>query len=588
MRSNQMKRRMEMAVCAAVMVAAATSVVRAQQQPSEARIRELVRLAAQQIAGGQTTPTQGSVAQPILQDDRPVVQLTLDDSVKLALERNLTIAVQRLNPESFDPAIAALRATYWPTLTSLVSAASVENPPTSSIVGVPAGANGVTAGTTNYNAGYVQNAPWGGGTLNVTLNNVRTTSTSTTVLFNPTYSPTYTARYTQPLLRGFSIDANRQQILVTRISRDISDIQLKATIINTLSSVREAYWNFVFAVQAIDVARQTVDSAAQLVRDNQVRLDVGTIAALDLVTAQSQQAQAQQALVQAVANRRTLEIALKQLIVRGAQDPNWNARIDPIDRPDFQPVTIDVEAAVRRALSERTDLAQAKKTLDANDVSYRFLRNQTLPQANLVASYGLAGLGGTKYVRESSAISSPIVSTVPGGFSDALSSLVGHTYPSWNVGLNVSVPIGLNVATASMTAARIEREQNASQVRQIELQIAVDVTNAATNVQSTIEAVQAARAAQELAQKTYEGEQAKFDVGLSTNYNVILDLNALNTVKNSYLQAVLNYRNAVVELDRLQQTTLTALGVTLLSPASWSPGSPASGTLNGAPVGSAR
>ena len=276
------------------MVAAATSGVRAQQQqPSEARIRELVRLAAQQIAGGQTTPTQGSVAQPILQDDRPVVQLTLDDAVKLALERNLTIAVQRQNPESFDPAIAALRATYWPTLTSLVSAASAENPATSSIVGVPVGANGVTAGTTNYNAGLMQNAPWGGGTLNVTLNNIRTTSTSTTVLYNPTYSPTYSAQYTQPLLRGFSIDANRQQILVTKISRDISDIQLKSTIINTLSSVREAYWNFVLCGPGRRRRTAGGRPAAQLVRDNQVRLDVGTMAQLDLVTAQSQQAQAQ-------------------------------------------------------------------------------------------------------------------------------------------------------------------------------------------------------------------------------------------------------------------------------------------------------
>jgi outer membrane protein len=591
MTSKHTKKRMAMAVSAAAMVAAATSVARAQQLPSEARIRELVRLAAQQIAGGQATPVpQGTVAQPILQDDRPVVQLTLDDAVKLALERNLTIAVQRLNPESFDPAIAALRATYWPTLTSLVSAASVENPATSSIVGVPSGANGVTAGTTTYNAGLVQNAPWGGGTLNVSLNNIRTTSTSTTVLFNPTYNPTYTAQYTQPLLRGFSIDPNRQQILVTKLNRDVTDIQLKSTIVNTLSSVREAYWNYLYGVQAVDVARQTVDSAAQLVRDNQVRLDVGTIAELDLVTAQSQQAQAQQALVQAVASRRTLEIALKQLIVRGTQDPNWSARIDPTDRPDFEPVTIDVEAAVRRALSERTDLAQARKSLEANDVTYRFLRNQLLPQANLVASYGLSGLGGTKFVRESSAISSPIVSTVPGGFTDALGSLLTNTYPSWNVGLNVSVPIGLSVATASMAGARIEREQTASQVRQIELQIAVDVTNAATNVQSTVEAVQAARAAQELAQKTYEGEQAKFDVGLSTNYNVILDLNALNTVKNSYLQAVLNYRNALVELDRLQQTTLSALGVTLLSQPSWTAGSPASGNLLGvnSGVGSAR
>ena len=150
------------------------------------------------------------------------------------------------------------------------------------------------------------------------------------------------------------------------------------------------------------------------------------------------------------------------------------------------------------------------------------------------------------------------------------------------------MPIGLNVANASMAAAKIEQTQIDAQVHQIELQIAVDVTNAATNVRSTIEAVEAAQAAQELAQKTYEGEQAKFDVGVSTNYNVILDLNALNTVKNSYLQAVLNYRNALVEMDRLQQTTLTTLNVTLLSPASWSPGSPASGNLNGAPVGSAR
>jgi outer membrane protein len=587
--SNQAKQCVGMAVWAAAMVAATTSVARAQQPPSEVRIKELVRLAAQKIASGQqTTVSQGSVAEPILRDDRPVVQLTLDDAVRLTLERNLTIAVQRLNPESFDPAIAALRATYWPTLTSQISAASVENPATSSIVGVPSGANGVTAGTTTYNAGYSQNAPWGGGTLNVSLNNIRTTSTSTTVLFNPTYNPTYTAQYTQPLLRGFSTDVTRQQILVTKLSRDITDIQLKSTIVNTLSSVREAYWNFVYGVQAVDVARQAVEAAAQLVRENQARLDVGTIAELDLVTAQSQQAQAQQGLVQAVANRRTLEIALKQLIVRGTEDSNWSARIDPTDRPDFEPVAIDVEAAVRRALSERTDLAQARKSLDANDVTYRFLKNQTLPQVNLVASYGQSGLGGTKFVRESSAINSPIVSTVPGGFNDALGSLFTNTYPSWNVGLNVSVPIGLNVATASMASARIEREQTASQIRQIELQIAVDVTNAATNVQSTVEAVQAARAAQELAQKTYEGEQAKFDVGLSTNYNVILDLTALNTVKNSYLQAVLNYRNALVELDRLQQTTLTALGVTLLSTPSWVPGNPAAQNLIGSVVGSAR
>jgi outer membrane protein len=582
--SNQTKKRLGIAVYAAAMVAVAVSVPDAQQLPSEARITELVRLAEQQVSGGQPAiGTQSPVAQvpqPILEDKRPVVELTLDDAVKLALDRNLTIAVQRQNPPSFDPAIASLEATYRPNLTSLISEASVENPPTNSLVGVLPGANGVTAGTTSFNAGLTQNAPWGGGSLAVTLNNVRTTSTSTIVSYNPQYGPSYSATYTQPLLRGFSIDPNRQQILVTKISRDISDIQLKSTITNTLSSVREAYWNFVYSVQAVDVARQSVDLAAQLVNDNQVRLDVGTMAPLDVVTAKSQQAQAQQALVQAVATQRTQEIALKQLIVGGSQDPNWSARINPTDRPDFEPVTVDVEAAIRRALSERTDLAQAKKTLEANNVTLKFLKNQTLPQANLVASYGLAGLAGTE-VKASTL-------NLPGSFGGALSSLLTNTYPSWNVGLNISVPIGFNVSSAAVAAAKIEQEQTASQVRQIELQIAVDVANAATNVRSTVEAVQAAQAAQELAQKTYEGEVAKFDVGVSTNYNVILELNALNAVKNSYLQAVLNNRNALVELDRLQQTTLTTLGVTLLSGSSWSAGAPATGNLNGSPVGSAR
>jgi len=154
------------------------------------------------------------------------------------------------------------------------------------------------------------------------------------------------------------------------------------------------------------------------------------------------------------------------------------------------------------------------------------------------------------------------------------------------------MPIGFNVSSAALAAARIEQGQVELQVRQIELQIAIDVTNAATNVRSAVQAVEAAQAAQDLAQQTYEAEQVKLEVGFSTNYNVILDLNALNTVKNSYLQAVLNYRNTLVELDRLQQTTLNSLNVTLLSPASWNPGSAATGDLllanGGATVGSAR
>src|SRR5204863_6835762 len=151
------------------------------------------------------------------------------------------------------------------------------------------------------------------------------------------------------LLRNLTIDSTRQQLKVTKLNRDISDVQLRSTITNTLSNVRSAYWDYVFATEAVEVAQQSLDLAAKLVQDNQTRVEVGTMAPIDVVQAQSEQATRRQALVAAESTRRTAELTLKRLIVAGTADPNWNATIDPIDRPDFQRQPIDIEAAVRRA-----------------------------------------------------------------------------------------------------------------------------------------------------------------------------------------------------------------------------------------------
>jgi outer membrane protein TolC len=492
----------------------------------------------------------------------PVVQLTLDDVVRLTLDRNLGIAVQRLNPQISAFTLASIKTAYAPSFASILASQSLENPPTSSILGLPAGASGVTVGMQTFNGGLTQNVPWGGGTWAVSLNNTRNTSNSTTAVYTPYYLPLYSAQYTQPLLRGFSIDNNRQALLVAANSQDISETQLKATLVNTLSNVREAYWNYVYTVQAVNVAQQSLDLAEQLVKDNEVRRDVGTMADLDVVTAQSQAAQALQSLIQAEGNRRTAEIAIKQFIVSGTEDANWASTIDPVDRPEFNPQPVDVDAAIRRALSERTDLSQARENERSNDVTLKFLKNQLLPQADLVARYGLQGIGGDKYLHQTSS-----TTLIPGGFGSSLGSLLGANFPQWNVQLNISMPLGTSSVTAAVAQAKLQMEQTATQKRQIELQIATDITNAAINIRSATEAVQAAQAAQALAQRTYEAEQAKFEVGLSTNYNVILALNSLNAVKNSYLQAVLNYNNDLVEFDRLQQTTLQSLNVTIVTPA---------------------
>ncbi len=532
------------------------------QQVSEARFRELITQAADRAATGNLatdsqSPTTSAAGQ------RPIVRLTLDDAVKFALDRNLDIAVQRLNPEINDLAVARIRAVYHPSLTSTLATQSTSTPATSTISGGGAAGASVVAGLSTYNGGIAQFVPWGGGSFTAALNNNRVTTTSLNSLFNPAYNTFWSGNYTQPLLRGFRIDSTRQQVQVTRINRDISDVQLKATITNTLSNVRNAYWDYVFAIQSVDVARQSVALAEQLVKDNGTRVEVGTMAPIDVVAAQSQSATQKQNLVIAQATMRTTELALKRLIVSGTTDPNWNVNLDPTDRPDFRPEPIDVEAAVRRALSERTDLAIARKNVAANDVTLKYLQDQLKPQADFVGTYGVTGLGGTQLQKDGTGVNANVIGTIPGGYGEALSSQFNN--PRWIAQVIISYPLGVSSQQASVARARVQLNQVAAQTRQIELQVATDVTNAAINVTSGVERVQAAQAARELSQKTLEAEQSKFEVGISTSYNVILTQRDLATAQNNELQAILNYRKALVELERLQQTTLTNLNITVLS-----------------------
>jgi outer membrane protein len=552
----------------------------ARAQISEARIQELIKQAADTVNGGagQVAQTQGPG------QSRPVVRLTLEDAVKFALDRNLDIAVQRLNPQISDIAIASIRSTYHPSLTSTLSTQSTTTPATSTLSGGEQGA-GVVSGLSNFNGGVAQNIPWGGGSFNVALNNNRQTTTSLNVLFNPTFNTNWSASFVQPVLRGFRIDSTRQQLQVSRINRDISDVQLRATITNTLSNVRNAYWDYVFATQAVEVAQQSVNLAEQLVKDNQTRVEVGTMAPIDVVQAQSQAATARQNLATAQQTMHTAELVLKRLVVSGTEDPNWNAQLDPVDRPEFHPEPIDVEAAVRRALSERTDLEIAKKNVESNDVTLKFLDDQTKPQADVTASYGLVGLGGSRLITSGTGVNRIVTGSVPGGYADALSTLFNGNYPRWTVSMNFSYPIGLSAQEASVARARVQLTQVQAQLKQIELQIATDVTNAAVTAQTSAERVQAAVAARELAQKQLEAEQSKFEVGMSTNYNVIQSQRDLATAQNNELQAVLNYRKALVELERLQQTTLQNLNVTIVNSGGGGGGTAGGGTTGGGTAG---
>ncbi|MBA3270058.1 MAG: TolC family protein, partial [Acidobacteria bacterium] len=524
----------------------------ASAQPAEPQTQDtLVRDALARYQAGLdalqngSTPAQTTSA---LQTGRPVREVRLADVVQLALEKNLDIAVERLNPQGVDLQIAGLRNTYKPTVTSAIGQRDNTQLPRDQLQG----GQRVSVATTTYNAGVVQNLPWLGSNVAVSWNNNRQDSSSNFVTFNPTYTSGLTATFTQPLLRGLFIDQTRQQIAITQINREISEETLRATVTQTLANVRNAYWDLVFARSAVDVAERALSLADKLVEDNKARVEVGTLAPLDIVQAEAEAANRRQTLAVAEATLQTAELSLKRYIVSGTEDPLWRQELLPIDLPSLEPPPTDIEGAVRRSLERRTDLINARKNIQSSDISLRYFRNLTLPEIDFVASYGSQGIGGTS-IKRAGLGSDIITETIAGGYSDALRLLTNRDYPNWNVQFNVSYNLFGSLADANYARARVQRNQSQARLRTLELQVATEVTNAALSVQSNLKRVEAAVAARELAEKRLEAEQSKFEVGMTTNFFVVQAQRDLRDAQNAELRALADYRKSLVIFERVQE-----------------------------------
>ena len=518
----------------------------AQTAEDKRRLDEIAQTAAREFAAARLEADQ---TRPTTPPPPPgtIVELTLDDATQRALERNLDIAVERLNPQTFDFQIAAIDAGYKPTLTSNFSMRSQ----TAFARSQTAGGDVLVTDTLTNNYGIAQNLKWGGGSFAVAFNNNRQAQSDSFAIRNPALNANLTASFVQPLLRNFRIDGTRAQLRITQINQQISETTLRATITRTLANVRNAYWDLVYAIQATEVAERSLTLATRLVEDNQARVEVGTLAPLDVVQAQAEQATRRQTVTVAVAARRTAELALKRLIVNGTDDPVWSVTIEPIDRPTYSTAPVDVAGAVRRALSTRTDLDTARRQLTSNDISLRNLTDQQLPALDLTASYGLAGIGGPQFVRQG--LGGTITEVIPSGFSDALGLIRDRRAPTWNLALSLSYPIGASPAEANVARARLQQRQTIAQTRALELQIATEVTNAALQVEANRERLQAATVALELAERRLEAEQSRFDVGLTTNFFVVSAQRDLRDAQNAELRALLDYRRALVEYERVQE-----------------------------------
>ena len=509
----------------------------------------ILTLAVVTSAGAQTTaptasplPTVAPVQSPqtAFVTPGPRVDLSIEEAVARAREKNIDIAVARITPRLTDFSIAALYGNYRVNLTANTNQQRSTRLPTNLTQGIT---TATPTNTSGWSSGFQQNLWKGGGNWNLNWTNTRVDTPASNNIRNPQFNSGLSALYTQPLMRGFRIDQTRASLQTSRITQQNDEISVQSTMNTTMANTRNAYWDLVYAIQAVEAAQNSLDISLKLVQDNQARVEIGTLAPIDIKSAEAEAANRRLTLVTAQATVRTSELALKRLIVSGTDDPMWGSSINPVDRPAATPEPINVDAAVQRALRERTDMQQSLNNLKVSDINLRLQRDLTRPQLNLTTTYGLQGLGGPQ-VNGST--------TVPSGYWDALRNIYRLDAPQWNFALAFAYPIGQSQQEANVARSTLALEQSQANIKALQLQIATDVASAAQNVQSTLEAVQQSGVARQLALERLNAAQSKFEVGMAINYEVVQAQRDYLDAQNNELRALLNYRKALVNFETVQ------------------------------------
>lgn len=485
------------------------------------------------------------------------LQLTLADVVQRAVAHNPDLAVVQLATQADDAQVAESRAAYTPTFQTSAGRSRTTTPPVSALQGTL----GVNVDDWFSSTGVTQRVPWGGGTWNVSWDASRSTTNDPFTQFDPNLLSGVQVAISQPLLRDRSIDAARQQYIIAKRDRDTSDLQFHESVVQTVAAVKRAYWTLKAAIANVGVQQRSLDLAQELAHENELRVDAGQNPPLDLVQAQAEVATRRQNLIDARASAGDAEDRLRRLIMDPSDATFWNVPLDPVDAPPTPDAAPDVDAAVAKALGARYDLAMAANDLANAETHVKYLGNQRLPDVRLQASYQGNGLAGTQLLR-TGGFPGVVTGSEAQSFAHAVGQAFGTNYPTWSFGLTVSYPIGRSFEEASLVQAQVERKEAEQRIASLRLDAAQSVRQAARQVTSSAESVEAARASATLAERRLADEQRRYDVGLSTTFLVTQAQRDLLQAQVTLLQTTLDYQSATVAFEAVQQAPDAAAGAT--------------------------
>jgi len=463
--------------------------------------------------------------------------LTLRECVERALENNLEIKSERINPTIGTWGVVGAQGVYDPVLSGSVNyqdSKSPLSPDQETSLGRPS----LSQQLLDSSVGLAGKLP-SGASYNFFGSNTRT---SGDLASNFVYTGSAGVSGTQPLLKNFGFGVNAATIRIARETKTIAVQNFVQLVMNKISAVSTAYYELIFAIENHKAAVENRALAQQLLDENRRREQVGTMSPLDVIQAEAGVAESEQNVILTARTIKDNENTLKRLICQQVTEFRGVSLV-PVDYPLVQMVALDVAESTRTALQMRGDYLSALHTVEKQNITVQFSRNQLWPQIDLQGSYAANGRGDT--------------------FTSFAERTAGGNSPTWAAGVVVSFPLGDRQARSSYHIARLDADQLLLSLKSLEQDIFVQVDNAVGHVESNLKSVEAARAATRLAQESLDAEKKKLLAGTSTTFLVLQAQTQLATARSAESRAEADYGESLVTLDLAEGTILQKNNIVL-------------------------
>ena len=331
----------------------------------------------------------------------------------------------------------------------------------------------------------------------------------------------------------------------------VTDLQFKLQVITTVSAVLNLYWDLVSFNEEVKSRQQAVDTADQLLKNNQEQVRIGTIAEIEVTRAQSQLYSAKQDPLIAQTNLMQQETILKNALSRSgiATSELADVHIVPLDtisipeRDDMR----TVPELVGVAMANRVELDQARINLESNHMNLAGVKSSLKPSLQAFAELTNNGLSGN---------AASGTGYFDGGYGNLVDEILRRNFPNYSAGVSLNIPLRNRAAQSDYVTSQLEIRQNELNLQKQVNQVRVDVQNAVIGLQQARARYVAASEARVLSQQTFDGDKKKYELGAGTSYQVVQDQRDLASAQSAEVQAMANYTHARIQFDQ-------ALGATM-------------------------